>query len=29
MPLIQIYDRALTEAEIKQNFNATRGRFGI
>jgi len=29
MPLIQIYDRALTAAEIKQNFNATRGRFGI
>ena len=29
MPLIQIYNRALTAAEIKQNFNATRGRFGI
>jgi len=26
---VKIYDRALTAAEIKQNFNATRGRFGI
>jgi hypothetical protein len=26
---IQIYNRALTAAEISQNFNATRGRFGI
>jgi len=24
-----LYDRALTEAEIKQNFNALRGRYGI
>jgi hypothetical protein len=27
--LAQIYNRALTAAEISQNFNATRGRFGI
>ena len=27
--LYQIYNRALTATEIKQNFNATRGRFGI
>ena len=27
--LIRYYDKALTEAEIKQNFNAFRGRFGI
>ena len=26
---VLIYNRALSEAEIKQNFNATRGRFGI
>lgn len=26
---IQIYNKALTAAEIQQNFNATRGRFGI
>ena len=26
---VQIYNRALTQAEIRQNFNATRGRFGI
>lgn len=26
---IKIYNRALTAAEIQQNFNATRGRFGI
>ena len=26
---IKIYNRALSAAEIKQNFNATRGRFGI
>lgn len=26
---IKIYDRALTAEEIKQNFNATRSRFGI
>jgi hypothetical protein len=27
--IAQIYTRALTEAEIKQNFNALRGRYGI
>jgi hypothetical protein len=26
---VQIYNRALTAAEITQNFNATRGRFGL
>lgn len=26
---VQIYNRVLTEEEIKQNFNASRGRFGI
>jgi hypothetical protein len=26
---IQVYNRALTASEIRQNFNATRGRFGI
>jgi hypothetical protein len=26
---VQIYNRALTAAEVSQNFNATRGRFGI
>ena len=26
---VQIYNRALTAAEILQNFNATRGRFGV
>jgi hypothetical protein len=26
---IQIYNRALTDAEVLQNFNATRGRFGV
>ena len=26
---VQAYNRALTAAEIQQNFNATRGRFGI
>jgi Concanavalin A-like lectin/glucanases superfamily len=29
MPLVQAYNRALTASEIQQNFNATRGRFGI
>jgi len=29
VPVTKIYDKALTAAEIKQNFNATRGRFGI
>jgi hypothetical protein len=24
-----IYNKALSDAEIKQNFNATRGRYGI
>lgn len=27
--IVQIYNKALTAAEISQNFNATRGRFGI
>ena len=26
---IKLYNRALTESEVKQNFNALRGRFGI
>jgi hypothetical protein len=26
---VRIYDRALTGAEVLQNFNATRSRFGI
>lgn len=26
---VKIYNRALTAAEVAQNFNATRGRFGI
>jgi hypothetical protein len=26
---VQIYNRALTNQEIKQNFEATRGRYGI
>jgi hypothetical protein len=26
---VQIYDRALSAAEVKQNFNAERNRFGI
>jgi hypothetical protein len=26
---VQIYNRALTQAEITQNFNALRGRYGI
>jgi hypothetical protein len=26
---VQIYNRALTAAEITQNFNALRGRYGI
>jgi hypothetical protein len=29
IPLARIYNRALTAAEIQQNFNATRSRFGI
>jgi hypothetical protein len=27
--LVQIYNRALTPQEVQQNFNATRGRYGI
>lgn len=29
IPNISVYNRVLTAAEIQQNFNATRGRFGI
>lgn len=29
MPVVRIYNRALTAAEVKQNFEATRGRYGI
>ena len=29
MPLIKIYNRALTAAEVLQNFNATKSRFGL
>jgi hypothetical protein len=29
IPQVSIYNRALTAAEIEQNFNALRGRFGI
>lgn len=29
IPYFRLYNRALTEAEVKQNFNATRGRFGL
>ena len=29
MPHVQIYNRALSASEIKQNFNATRSRYGI
>jgi hypothetical protein len=29
IPLTQIYNRALTAAEIQQNFNALRGRYGV
>lgn len=29
IPVVQIYDRALTATEIAQTFNALRGRFGI
>lgn len=29
IPIAQVYNRALTTAEIQQNFNALRGRFGI
>jgi hypothetical protein len=29
IPIVQIYNRALTAAEVKQNFDAHRSRFGI
>jgi hypothetical protein len=29
MSLLKIYEKALTVDEIKQNFNALRGRYGI
>ena len=29
IPVVQIYNRALTASEVQQNFNALRGRFGI
>jgi hypothetical protein len=29
MSIVQIYNKALSESEIIQNFNATRGRFGV
>jgi hypothetical protein len=29
VPFVRLYNRALTAAEIQQNFNALRGRFGI
>ena len=29
IPLIKIYNRALTAAEVLQNYNATKGRFGL
>lgn len=29
MPVFRLYTKALSEQEIKQNFNATRGRYGI
>ena len=29
IPLVQIYNRAIDLNEVKQNFNATRGRYGI
>ena len=27
--MVQLYNRALTNTEILQNFNATRGRYGV
>jgi hypothetical protein len=27
--MVRVYDRALTKAEIQQNFNSTRNRFGV
>ena len=29
IPIVQMYDRVLTESEVKYNFHANRGRFGI
>ena len=29
IPVLKYYNRALTAAEISQNFNALRGRYGI
>ena len=29
LPVVQIYNRALSAAEVKQNFNALRGRYGL
>ena len=29
MPIVKVYDRILTPAEVQQNFNAIRGRYGI
>jgi len=29
IPSVQVYNRALTASEVQQNFNATRGRYGI
>lgn len=29
MPIVKIYNRALSAAEVQQNFNAIRGRYGI
>jgi hypothetical protein len=29
IPLIRVYNKALTASEIQQNFNATRGRYGV
>jgi hypothetical protein len=29
VPMVRVYNRALTASEIQQNFNALRGRFGI
>jgi hypothetical protein len=29
IPIVQVYNRALTQSEVTQNFNALRGRYGI
>ena len=29
IPIIQLYNRALTPSEILQNYNSTKGRFGL